>query len=242
MTETKTNPRIERGATRIIVPHKEGEISFIPPSQGPHNYQTVGKGIVARNLEVPNGDYTASLLHATYCSDAQNEPEFKEVRGTMKDRWLWVFNRNLWTSEGVFVVYDPEAKGLSEKLDAGELEKQLSASPAGSPVYYSADARIRFAPKDSYRLGDHTPRSLGKDGFIVASYGQEGAEKLAEIADSKHFKLKPRTWGVNVDKGDKPVQRVASLISLWDVGGSWLYVGGNWGGSDVYGCAFGVSE
>jgi len=235
-------PRIERGTTRIIVPHEAGEIAFIHPSQGPHNYQTVGRGLKARNLELPNGDYTASLIHASYCSGVQ-APEFQEVRDTMKNKWIWVFNRNLWTPNGLYVVSDPEAKGLSEKLDTKVLERKLKGAKELSwgGIRFSKDGSVRFAPKDSYDLGEHKPEELAKQGDVVASYGIKGAEKLGEVASK--FKYKPMTFGVNVNEGENSEQRVASLDSTWNIDDGGLYVYGNdWDGSYYGGFAFGVSK
>jgi len=122
----KKLPRIERGTTKIIVPHEEGEIVFDALNEEPNSYQNVGRGILVRNLEVPVGDYTASLLHAAYCiPETENKPEFKEIRDIMKNRWLWVFNRNLWTSEGVYVVQDWNAVGTSQPLNQKALEEML---------------------------------------------------------------------------------------------------------------------
>ncbi len=236
----KAEPRIERGVTKIIVPHKGKEASFVHPSQGPHNYQTVGRGVLARGLNVPNGDYTASLLHAAYCSDAQNEPEFNEIRDNMTNKLLWVFDRNLWTPEGVYVVYDKDAKGLSEPLRVNDLEKELKGVRKRDGIKFSSDGKVRFAPKDTYVLGEHTSESLAKDGFVRVSYGEEGAEKLGEVSASKHFKYKPRTFGVNVNEGEEPILRVASLDSYRGFGRGWLVVNGYGWSDGSFGYAFGV--
>jgi hypothetical protein len=232
-------PRIERGATRIVVPHIEGETAFIHPSQGPHNYQTVGRGIIARNLKVPNGDYTASLVHAAYCSEAKDEPEFKEIRGIMKGRWLWVFNRNLWTPEGLYVVSDPEAKGLSEQLNPNDLEKRLKGSKEIQGIRFSKDGSVRFAPKQSYNLGEHTAEELSTQGDVIANYGIEGAKKIGEVASK--FRYKPITHGINVNEDGKPALRVAGLDSSGGVDVDGLRVDGDWDDGDL-GYAFGVSD
>jgi len=125
MTDNEHIPRIERGSTKIIVPHIEGEIKFIHPSLGPDSYQTVGRQILGSNLQVPDGNHTASLLHASYCSAAQSEPEFEAVRDLMKKERLWVFNRNLWTSAGLFVVRDYQVIGLAEELNPTYLDSRL---------------------------------------------------------------------------------------------------------------------
>ncbi|PIN89633.1 hypothetical protein COU57_05820 [Candidatus Pacearchaeota archaeon CG10_big_fil_rev_8_21_14_0_10_32_14] len=48
-------------------------------------------------------------------------------------------------------------------------------------IRVSQDRRLRYAPKESYPLGDHTIKSLEKDGYVIGSYGESGAEKLADF-------------------------------------------------------------
>lgn len=243
--QTKTNqiPRIEKITkiwspdSKLWIPHNDGEIAFASPSFGSDNYTNIGKEILNHNLKIATGEHTASLLHAVYCGpeEFKDSLEAQTIRKIMKDKWPWVFNRNLWTSEGVYVIQDSEAKGI-EKLNQKDLEEKLSNSSAGSPILYNSDKTIRFAPKGSYQLGEHTSESLAKDGFIIASYGTEGAEKLAEI--STKFKESPYVYGVEVEKGKDPIQRVASLSSDWY--DDRLVVYGNNHVLNDYGCAFGV--
>ncbi len=234
----KKLPRIERGITKIIVPHEKGETVFDGHSQEPDHYQSVGGGLLARNLEVPTAEQTAYLVHAAYCiSETENEPEFKEIRNSiMSGRWFWVFNRNIWTSEGVYVVPDLNAVGRSQTLNQDKLEKMLKGGKELSwgGIRLSKDRKVRFAPKDSYELEDHTPESLAKDGFVIASYNPVGAEKFGEV--SSKFKYNPKTYGLNIQKGQNPEQRVSTLS---DYGGV-LSIDGHDFGGDGKGCAFGV--
>lgn len=203
----KRQTRIERGMTRLVVPHNKGEITFAYPSIGPNTYTQVGKDILDRKMIVPTGEYMASLLHAAYCdASVKNEPEFQNIRQIMKDRWLWVFNTNLWTKDGVYVLPDLKAIGRSQQLNQKDLEKMLKGSKEINGVRFSKDQSVRFAPKGSYQLQTHTPESLAKDGFVIASYGLEGAEKLGEV--SSKFKDKPYVYGVETDTAE---QRVSAL-------------------------------
>ena len=122
--ETKAS-RIERGATYLIVPASNGEVSFEYPAQGINDYQRVADAILKRGLQLPTGNQTASLLHESYCGNDEfkNSPEAQFIRkDVMNDRWLWVFNRNLWTAKdaknaGVYVQFDSQGKGNSEILE-----------------------------------------------------------------------------------------------------------------------------
>lgn len=232
-------PRIVRGRTELVVPHESGELAFVHPPQGPNNYSTVGKEILARSLNVPTGYQTASLLKGAY--DSQ-EPEFKEVQRIMREGWFWVFNRNLWTPKGVYVAHDGQAIGLSQELAHQELaqndlEEMLGNGTELNGIRFSQDGNVRFAPRESYRLGEHTPESLASDGFVVASYGNGGAKSLAEVASK--FRGKPFTYGIDLKEGEESLTRVSALGSDRDLGGGLCIDGGNYGYGRG-GFAFGV--
>jgi len=202
--------RVERGQTNLIVPYNSGELVYVHPRVGPNIYRAVGSEILKQGLLVPTGDYTAPLVHSAYCDDeVKNEPEFESVRETMKNRWLWVFNRNLWTDKGVYVFQDLEAKGLSEPLNLNELEKSLKGGREFNGIRFSEDGIVRFAPKELYVLGEHTPGYLLRDGFIIASFGKDGAEKIGKV--SSKFRYHPVIDGVDVQEGQNPEQRVSAL-------------------------------
>jgi len=213
---------MEKTTPKFKVPHNEEEIVFAFPSIGPDTYIAVGKRILEQRMNVPTGDYMASLLHIAYCDDSvRDELEFKDIRRIIHGPWLWVFNINLWTSEGVYVVQDLESIGRSQLLNQNDLEKMLKDSkelPNG--VRFSKNRKVRFAPKESYRLKNHTHESLAKDGFVIASYGTEGAKKLGEV--SSKFTGWPCVYGLKVDK---PEQRVSALGGIWEFSA----LGSGWG-------------
>ncbi|MBI5148459.1 hypothetical protein HZA33_02150 [Candidatus Pacearchaeota archaeon] len=227
-------PRIVRGRTELRVQHNGNEIAFAYPSVGPNTYMNVGAEILNRKQKIPTGDETASLLYAAYCiPEVKDEPEFKNVRDIMRDKWIWVFNRNLWIANGVYVLQDSQAIGRNDSLNVNQLEEMLKGGEEREGIRFSNDRKVRFAPKKTYQLGEHTQNSLAKDGFMIASYGKEGAEKLAEA--STHFKLKPSTWGVETNNQEQKV----SALSIY-VGGRLGFGGdfaGNWDGH-----AFGVLD
>lgn len=226
MMETQSKqytPKIVRGRIELWVPHNDTEVAFAYPSFGPDTYRNVGKQILSNNQKVPTGDYTASLLHAAYCyKSVSNEPEMENVRETMKNKWLWIFNRNLWTDKGVYVLQDGNVIERSQELSVKDLEKMLKSGEA------------RFAPKGSYDLGYTTPEKFAKDGFIVASCGIEGAEKLGEV--SSKFRNQPYIYGVEVESGQKPEQRVSAVGG----GGGRFWFNGNYWDDDGWLHAFGV--
>lgn len=209
----------------MIVPHLNGEISFLHPAFGADTYKNVGQAILKAGLKVPTGDYMASLLHSAYCrKEVNNEPEFKNVKDIMRSNWLWVFNVNNWTDKGVYIIQDLKAEGRDMQLDLNQLERKLKGGKDFQGVRFSKDGRIRFAPKGSYTLGERTAKDLETDGFIIGSYGVEGAKKLAEVAYK--FKNQPYLYGLEIVEGADSEKRVSALGGS---GGVRLGVVGYWG-------------
>jgi len=191
MAETKLAPRLERKVTKLWVPHNGELVPFAFPPKGQDKYVDVGKAILQDGQSLPTGDYIASLTHAAYCfPDVHDEPEFAQVRETVGREWFWFYNLNVWTPKGVYVIPDDNAEGKNETfylLDRLEIIVERGESIKG--VRFSQDGRVRFAPKDTYRLGEHKPGSFARDGYVIASFGEEGAEKIAEITSKLNTQL-----------------------------------------------------
>lgn len=239
MGSKKYLPRVERieGMTKLWVPHGDGEIAFAYPFAGKGNYAGVGGIILGNGQQVPTGDYTASLLHSVYCSkDVANVHEFQEVKKLLKDSWFWMFNRVLWIYEGVCVIRDQGVIGRSQPPNIRNLEKIISGGKEINGVIFSEDGKVRFAPKETYKLGYATPKEFAKNGFIIASCGEEGAEKLGEVA--KTFSKRSIIYGTIIKKGQTPEIRVSSVADHW--GDVRLYFGGYSRDDDYGGRAFGV--
>lgn len=237
-TEIKMDNKIEivRNITELRILHEGKKITFAYPPVSSGIYQNVGREILKRNQRVPYGDYTASLVHVAYClPEVHDEPEFEDIRDIISNKWLWIYHKNGWTDEGVYVVQDTETQGRGEPLNYKNLEKMLKGAQEFDGVRFSEDGRIRFAPKDTYTLGDHTHESFAKDGFVRASVGIVGAEKLKEV--SEKFNHNPRTWGCNIEEGQDPELRVSALGGYE---GGRLILNGDYFGGGGSGHAFGV--
>jgi len=240
MTQTPTQPyQIVRGQTLIHVPHKEAILSVVHPPEGPDTYINAAKAVLARNLAPITAEEIVSLEYAAHCGpeEFREEPEVRNVRDATKKQRLWVLSRRLWTPEGVYVVLDPEAIGLSQPLDAETLEERLKGSKeVVKGVRFSKDETVRFAERGSYTLGEHTSVSLAKDGSVIAEYNLLGAENLGEV--STKFRNPPFVRGVDIKKGEEPVQRLSALASYWDSHRLLLYSndrGNDWGGAVLFG-------
>ena len=203
--------------TKTKVFHEEEKKIFVSPPFGPNVYEWVGKEILDNNLALPTGDHTASLLHTLYCSpNPYHTPEFDDIRQMIRDNGLWIFNVNVWTSNGVYVLQDLGAKGNSELLNSNKLEEALKDGKENSyGVRFSAGNTIRFAPVGTYKFGEHTPDSLSRDGFILASFGEEGAKKIGRV--SIRFNT-PYVLGPKVDKleQDESEQLVSTVYPRFD--------------------------
>jgi len=127
---------------------------------------------------------------------------------------------------------------LSRSLDIKELEKALEDGTEITKVRFSKDGKVRFAPKRTYTLGEHSAQSLARDGFIIASFGQEGAENLGEV--SSKFKKNPYVYGVEVKEDQALEQRVTELDSGWYVDVRRLNVVGGSHGNGGGGYSLGV--
>lgn len=207
-------PNIERN---ILVPFGRKKILFSEIVQ-PGTYCRTGNAIAQKGYQIPTGDLTSILIPYCFLADSvkskESQREFaKHVKNILNRGILYVYNRNIWTSEGVYVVQDEKVEGCSAKFDLSELEESIikgGFSPE-SGVRFSLDGKVRFAPKQSYQLGSHSLESWEKDGYVVASLGIEGAKKFGKIASM--FEFSQKTHGLEIQKGQKPVQRVTSLNS-----------------------------
>lgn len=208
MSMEKDAPRVER--PKLIIPHQEGTIAFAYPAVGPVIYTDAARAFIEEAIYHPTGEEIASLIHAAYCHEATiKEPEFGRVREIIKNHWLWVFNRNLFAENGVYVFQDDDGEGIGQPLDEKDLEKMLQNGFEVDNVRFSADNRIRFAPRETYSFGDKRPDQLARDGFMIASFGPEGAGKIAEA--SSMFTYIPRVLGMDFREDPSKPQRVTAI-------------------------------
>mgnify|MGYP001573188626 FL=1 len=122
-------------------------------------------------------------------------------------------------------------------LTVNELKQRLVGGKTSQGVEFSSDGEVAFAPRGSYAFGEmEDAGKLALDGAVIAQYGVEGAKLLAEA--SANLRNKPKTYGVDVKEGQKPVQTVSALGER--VGRLHVIVY-DWYVIIVSGCAFPVS-
>lgn len=218
--------RAEVGYTKLYVPHLDNELTFIHPAKGPNTYLNVNSQILESNLKTPTMSENASLIYSAW----QNPKDkySSEIIEKLRSNWLWSFNGILYVqNEGAYIQDSPEVKEGKVSINKSDLVKKLE----------SKDSTARFVPF-GYKIGKQTPKELEKNPFVQALAGEEGAEKLAEVASK--YKANPYVW--SFENVDENIIRIASLLSGRLLGSDRLGVGGDdWDGGDD-GCAFGVSE
>ena len=216
--EIEPKPEIERGLTKLVIPHEGNYVTFVYSGEGPDSYRNALRRIFEKNLRPATGEETASLFYSIFCDEKFiNKSESKKIRGLLRNsptgNWLWVPNINLWTPEGVYVVYDEKGMGQDYKLDVEELESSLKNAKEIGGVKFSENGKIRFAPKNTYIVGQHSYygndknhglysyERFAENGFIIASYGLEGAKKLEEV--TRKFQSDPCIWTIDVDRSEQ---------------------------------------
>tara|TARA_Y100000310_G_scaffold339280_1_gene431512 strand:- start:19860 stop:20570 length:711 start_codon:yes stop_codon:yes gene_type:complete len=224
---TKTQNKgltVEEGRTKLHSTHNGERLTFVHPEYGPNTYANVGQQIQEAGLRKPTMAETASLVYDAFNSDDKYS---KGIRETMKNRWLWGFTGTLYVpGEGAYIQDDPETREGMPFMDHSELVEKLEAG----------DPSVRHVPF-GFQTGTMSTLELSRNAYIKALAGEEGAEKLAEVAE--RHKGKPYLW--SFESVSRPATRVSGLNSGWDLGDHRLGVGGSdRGGRDGY--AFGVQE
>tara|TARA_Y100000310_G_C20524476_1_gene735309 strand:- start:41 stop:772 length:732 start_codon:yes stop_codon:yes gene_type:complete len=239
-TETQTQYGIDRPPVKVWVPHREGILTSVHPASGPGTYQAVFQDVKDRDLRAPTASESASQVYGAYFGpeDLYNQPEFENVRGIVRNNWLWIPSQKLWTSKGMYSKHDSEGNGNSEELSIEMLEDLLSGgSTLDRKVRVSADGLVGFAPKSSYDLGEQANKGeFARSGALIAEYGKDAARLIAEVGFSDHFRSKPWIYGLDIKEGQDPEQRVSALDGC---NGDRLGVVGVFDGGRV-GRAFGV--
>ncbi len=217
--------KVKEGRTELAVPHKDGELTFIHPYHGPNVYADVALSIQQAGLQTPTLAETASLVHAAFPSEDKYSTEIKAL---MKKRYFWASTGIHYVpKEGAYIQDHPEIRKGMPFMEKSELARKLEAH----------DPSVRFVPF-GYKTEIMSALELASNPFIQAlAGGEEGAGKLAEIAD-KH-RNRPYIWSFS--SVDEPITRVAALDSHWNVGDHRLNVNGNNHGNNRNGCAFGIA-
>ena len=215
------------------IPHEKGKITFQHPSFI-GTYGSLAQQIDADGLQRPTSAQTASLVY-----DALQNPkgEFEaEILKILNDFWLVEFNGNLYLPKhagkevhnGVIVEANPTIKNGRLVMDRKALTERLKKN----------DPSVKFVPF-GYAVGEQSTYALAKNPYIIARYGEVGADKIAYLASN--YKRNPKVRSLEfVDSNLTEITRISALYDYWSFGGRRLRVDGYWN-VDV-GHAFGVKK
>ncbi len=219
---------VKEGKTYLTVPHERGKLTFQYPFFKGY-FGDIANAIEKAGLKKPNSSETASLVY-----DAFNNPSGKyesEIIDIMNNYWFGEFTGNLYlpksneeVNNGVIIDNNPVIKNGKLIMNKNDLVKRLKEN----------DSNVKFV-QFGFKTGSQNLIELQKNPYIVARYGKEGAEKIAEI--SSKYKSNPYLW--SFDSVDKEEVRMSALGRGWSLDGGLIVDGDNWSGDDG-GLAFGI--
>jgi len=194
------------------VDYKGKYLTFQHPLIGPGTYVKVKKSIETAKLGKPTMAETASLILAIYNSEDKPLGDFikkqlgdfmGQLRST--DNQIWAFTGILCIpKEGAYIQDDPETRNRRPFMDKSRLVKILEEETSKKVK------TVRFVPF-GYKTGGVTPLELEKNKFVIGLAEEEGAEKLAEVADK--FKRDPFLYAL--ESVSRPAISVCSLQDEW---------------------------
>jgi hypothetical protein len=214
------------------IPHEGGKIIFQHPSfRG--TYVSLAQQIDADGLQRPTSAQTASLVYDAL-QNPKEEYEY-EILKTLNNSWLVEFNGNLYLPKqegeelhnGVLVEANPTIENRRLVMDRKSLTERLKKN----------DSNVKFVPF-GYAVGEQSTHTLAKNPYIIARYGEEGADKIADLAS--RYKNNPRIDSFKSVNSE--IVRMSVLVEgSWDFG-NWLHIYGNYWDDDLHGHAFGVKK
>ncbi|MCR4327623.1 MAG: hypothetical protein NUV46_03515 [Nanoarchaeota archaeon] len=210
------------------IPHEGGTLNFqYPVFKG--TYGKVAELIDSEGLKRPTSSEVASLVYDAW-KNPKGEAE-SEIIKILKNNWFWEFTGNFYlpksneeVNNGVILVSNPNIINGKLSMDKSSLIKRLNEN----------DPSVKFVPF-GYKIESQNSKELEKNPHILARYGEEGAEKLAEV--SKKYSVEPYLFSFK--SVDEEKQRLSALYGGWY--GSGLSVSGvNWDDNVDGGLSFGI--
>jgi hypothetical protein len=196
---------VKEGKTYLTVPHEGGKLTFQYPFFKGY-FGDIVNSIEKAGLKKPNSSKTASLVY-----DAFKNPSGKyesEIIDIMNNYWFGEFTGNLYlpksneeVNNGVIIDNNPIIQNGKLIMNKNDLIKRLKEN----------DSNVKFVPF-GFKTGTQNLIELQKNHYIIARYGEEGAEKIAEIASK--YKNNPYLW--SFDSVDKEEVRLSALSRYRD--------------------------
>jgi len=220
--------KVKEGKTSLTISHEGGELTFQYPAFS-GTYGSVAEQIDKEGLKRPNSPETASLVYDAFQNkDGKYESEIIKI---LKENWFWEFTGNLYLpksneeiNNGVILEHNPKIENGKLIMDKNSLVQRLKEN----------DFQVKFVPF-GYKIEKQSSLELSKNPYIVARYGEEGADKIAKVADK--YSNKPYVWSFNSVNEEKV--RMSALGRIWSFDVR-LDVYGYFWDDDDGGDAFGV--
>ena len=196
--------QIEKTVLRGI-PHEGREISFqFPAFEG--NYAQIAKQINDSRLQGPTSKEVASFIYDAFRN--QNKEGRSRVIGILENYYLLEFTGNLYLpksneeiNNGLILEDNPTITEGRLIMDKKNLIRRLQ----------EGDPEVRFVPF-----------SLEKRPYLVARYGEEGAEKILESSLIYEVGIEILT----PEPVKEEIARISTIDNFWNFGRT-LNVGGD---------------
>jgi len=240
---------IKKEYTKLIVPHEGGELCVIlEPVKG--NYESCRNKLKDEGFSMITSPELASLLGDVY-KTPKGEYESK-IRNIINKAYARSSTENLWLpkakediSGGVIGYDNPDTTKKKASIKKSTLIDKLrngkEISIKGHPVLISKDGSVRFTPF-GYETGRMNALKLARNPYNIVLHGEEGAEKIAEVAST--YRKNPWLGRKNpelrsLDTNISEEKIILSALGDWGFGGR-LVVDGYFWGDGGGGRAFGV--
>ncbi len=211
--------------TEMEFPHQGKKLAARHPFFGPANSKTLLENIRHERYIAPTFPELTSFIHHYYDT---NTPRAEEIKEVMTTKYFVGYTGILYLPRKKEVCFiDHPAFQRDAVVDVDSLLSRLKLN----------EVRARV-PVDEIETGSLKWDKIAKNPFFIAvSGGEEGAEKLAEIA-SKHTDKKGHIFVPDISYFTAPQARIA-LIYSYDKGKS-LTVSLNGSGYSINSYTFGL--
>lgn len=170
----KTKALRVEGIIKLIVEHEGSELTFTYPFLGDpreDSYVNLAKKIDRKGLGQPTIAQIASLIYASFQENGVYDYKIRQIMESTEG--LLGFTGNLYIpNEGIYIQDNPRIVNGNISMNKKDLVGKLDAN----------DPNVRFVPF-GFRIGHSSALELTKNPYVIGLVGEEGADKLSQIAD-----------------------------------------------------------
>jgi len=211
---------IRQGYTELETEIGGKPLVFIPPIIGPGGYVDIKERIEKALLNFPTAAETVSLVYAARKDNFSNYA--KEILERLNGGLLTSTVCHYFPNKGVYIQDNPRVE--NRKIIRNENELVLKSE--------EKNLGVRFVPF-RFKVGEQNARDLVRNSFVIGLVGEEGAERLSEIAGDFGY---PSVSSFN--NVDEPLTMPSALCIEGLDCKSWFVVNGKF--NYMNGSAFGI--